>query len=74
MKYKVINLGTKKDPKNVNLGLSCSSSKRATFINLFRPYKDIFTWTYNDLKMYDKNITQHVIPLEKDSKPYQQKI
>ena len=31
-------------------------------------------WTYEDLKMYDTNIIQHIIPLKEDAKPFQQKL
>ena len=31
-------------------------------------------WTYEDLKTYDTNIIQHVIPLKENTKPFQQKL
>ena len=61
--YEAVNLGTEQDPKNINLGKNCTSAKRTTFMKLFREYKDIFAWTYEDLKTYDTKIIQHVIPL-----------
>ena len=30
--YEVVNLGTEQDPKNINLGKNCTSTKRATFM------------------------------------------
>lgn len=74
MQYEVINLGTKQNPHNVNLGTRCSPSERETFIKLFKEYKDIFTWTYDDFKTYDTKIIQHVIPLHKGTKTLQQKL
>eukprot|EP00253_Pinus_taeda_P020675 PITA_20675 len=74
MKYESVNLGTKEDPKNVNLGLGCSPQEKATFVELFKEYKDVFAWTYGDLKTFDTSIMQHVIPLEKEARPYQQKL
>jgi uncharacterized FAD-dependent dehydrogenase len=41
---------------------------------LFKEYKDVFMWTYEDIKNYDTKIIQHVIPLKKDAKPFQQKL
>ena len=70
MQYEMINLGSKKDPKNVNLGLGCSPTMWATFIKLFKKYKDIFSWTYHDLKTYDTRIIQHVTLMGPDEKPY----
>jgi len=51
-----------------------SLQEKATFVKLFKEYKDIFAWTYGDLKTFDTSIMQHVIPLEKQAKPYQQKL
>ena len=42
-------------------------------MKMFREFKDVFTWTYEDLKTYDIKIIQHVIPLKEDAKPFQQK-
>ena len=43
-------------------------------MKLFREYKDIFAWTYEDMKTYDMKIIQHVIPLKENAKPFQQKL
>jgi hypothetical protein len=72
--YEAVNLGTEQDPKNINLGKNCTSADRATVMKLFREYKDIFAWTYEDLKTYDTKIIQHVIPLKENGKPFQQKL
>jgi hypothetical protein len=74
MQYEVINLGTKKNHQNVNLGTKFSPTERVAFVNLFREYKDMFYWKYSDLKNYDTKIIQHVIPLKNDANPFQQKI
>lgn len=72
--YEVVNLGTKQNPRNINLGKNCTPVERATFRKLFKEFKDVFMWTYKDLKTYDTKIIQHVIPLKEDAKPFQQKI
>ena len=56
MQYELINLGTEVEPKYVNLGKCFSPGERSRFINLFQQYKDIFAWTYEDLKTYDTHI------------------
>lgn len=43
-------------------------------MKLFREYKDIFAWTYEDLKTYDTKIIQHVIPLKENAKAFEQKL
>ena len=35
-------------------------------------YKDVFSWTYEEVKMYDTKIIQHIIPIRFGVKPYQQ--
>ena len=43
-------------------------------MKLFREFKDVFTWTYEDLKTYDMKIIQHIIPLKKYAKYFQHKL
>jgi hypothetical protein len=74
MQYEVINLGIDKNPQMVNLGTNCSPVEKHVFISLFIEYKDIFVWTYDNLKTFDTNIIQHVIPMKPDTKPFQQKL
>ena len=70
LQFELINIGSEAEPKYVNLGKFCSLDERRKFINLFRQYKDVFTWTYEDLKTYDTKIIQHVIPIKVGFKPY----
>jgi hypothetical protein len=41
---------------------------------LFKEYLDVFTWSYDDLKSYDKTVFQHIIPLIEEANPFKQKI
>ena len=43
-------------------------------MKLFKEFKDVFTWTYKDLKTYDTKIIQQIKPLKEDAKHFQQKI
>jgi len=74
MKFEIINLGTEENPQNANLRLGCTPSEQTSFINILKKYKDIFSWTCNDLKTYDTSVIQHVIPLKYEAKPFQQKL
>ena len=69
LQFELINLGTEMKPKYVNLGKCCSPTERDKSIILFKQYKDVFSWTYEDLKTYDTNIIQHVIPIKYGVKP-----
>jgi hypothetical protein len=39
-----------------------------------RQFSDVFSWSYEDLKVYDKSIIQHTIPIKEDQKPFRQKL
>ena len=69
--YEAVNPSTEQDPKNINLGKNCTHAERTTFMKLFKEFKDVFAWTYEDLKTYHTKIIQHVIPLKEDVKPFQ---
>ena len=71
LQFELINLGIEAKPRNVNLGKCCSPCERSKFISLFKQYKDVFSWTYEELKTYDTKIIQHVIPIRSGFKPYQ---
>jgi hypothetical protein len=74
MQFEVVNLGNKQCATNINLGKNCSLDEKQAFIKLFKEYKDIFSWTYDDLKTYDTKIIQHIIPMKPQTKPFQQKL
>jgi hypothetical protein len=61
-------------PKNVNLGVDCTTEEVDLYISLFKEYIDVFAWTYDHLKDYNKTIFQHIIPLREEAKPVKQKI
>ena len=37
-------------------------------------FANLFAWEYCDLKVYDKSIIQHTIPLNPDQKPLRHKL
>jgi len=69
-----VNIGTDNSPKYVNLGVDCTIEEVDQYISLFKEYVDVFSWTYDDLKSYDKIVFQHIIPLREEEKPVKQKI
>jgi ribonuclease HI len=74
LSYEKVNLGTNDNPQCINLGVGCSEQEKAAFIKLFKEFKDVFAWTYDDLKTFDPNIIQHVIPMKPQTLPFQQKL
>jgi len=61
-----INIGTLDSPKYINIGTSCTIEEIDQYTLLFKAFQDIFTWSYDDLKEYEKSIFKHVIPLKED--------
>jgi hypothetical protein len=39
-----------------------------------REFFDYFSWSYEDLKVFDTNIIHHKIPLKMGSKPFERKM
>ena len=42
-------------------------------ISLVQEYRDVFAFTYDELKAYKEDVFQHTIPLKEDTKPFRQK-
>jgi ribonuclease HI len=72
--HEKVNLGTKDNPQCINLGMGCSEQEKTTFIKLFKEFKDVFSWMYDDLKTFDPNIIQHIIPIKTQTQPFHQKL
>jgi hypothetical protein len=39
-----------------------------------KDFPDLFSWSYDDLKVYNTKVIHHVIPLKEDKKPFKKKI
>ena len=68
------NIGGMKEHKTVKLSKTLPPHAKHKYIELFREYKDVFAWGYEDLKSYDTKIIQHKIPLKENQKPFRQKL
>jgi len=69
-----VNLGTADKPKFVKLSKALSPEVKEKYVNFLSEFSDVFAWDYSDLKVYDKNIIQHTIPIKPDQKPFRQKL
>jgi hypothetical protein len=68
------NIGTEENPKMIKLLKILSPKVKQDYINLIKDLPDVFTWSYDDLKVYDTKVIQHVIPLREDHKPFKHKL
>jgi hypothetical protein len=64
------NIGTREDPKIIKLSKKLSPKVKQRYINLMKEFIDVFSRSYEDLKIYDTKVIQHVIPIKEDHKPF----
>lgn len=69
-----INIGTTEKPKMVKLSKSLTSEMKGKYATILVEFFDMFAWDYSDLKVYDKNIIQHTIPIKSNQNPFCQKL
>jgi hypothetical protein len=68
------NMGTVDNPKMVKLSKFLSVENKNKYTELLKKYKDVFAWSYEDLKTYDTSVIEHKIPLKPGVKPFKQKL
>ena len=68
------NIGTEADPKVIKISKNLTKESRETYIKLMKEFHDVFAWTYDDLKVYDLDVIQHTILVQKNAKPFMQKL
>ena len=64
LNYEPVNLGTEKNPCSINIGINFSDEEKIAFIRLYKEFKDVFSWTYDELKTFDTSIMHHDIPMK----------
>ena len=69
-----VNLGIADQPKLVKLLEIFSPEIKVKYINLLSEFSDVFAWDYLYLKVYDKNIIQHTIPIKLDQKHFRKQL
>ena len=65
-----VNLGTSDKPKFMKLLKTLSPEVKSKYIKLLSEFSDVFPWDYSDLKVYNKDIIQHTIPIKPNQKPF----
>lgn len=68
--YEGLNIGDIHGPKMINIGKCCTPKERETAKKLFKEYRDVFTWSYEDLEGYKGEEVKHQIPLKPDAVPF----
>ena len=63
-----VNLGTSDTPKPVNIAKEMETAEKTAMIELLKEFRDVFTWSYEDMRGLDPKLYQHQIHLSKDGK------
>ena len=55
------NIGIERDPKVIKISKNLTKGSKERYIKLMKEFYDVFSWTYDDLKVYDPGVIQHTI-------------
>ena len=58
------NIVIEEQPKIIKLPKNLSPESKERYVELIGKYSDVFSWRYDDLKVYDANIIQYTIPVK----------
>lgn len=61
------------DPKPVWITTDLTADEEKLLITTLKEYRDVFAWSYKDLKGVDPDICQHTNPMREDAKPSRQR-
>ena len=64
-----VNMGTLAEPRTLSIAKNLPPSTKTSIIGLQGEYKDVFAWSYDDMKGLDPKFYQHQINLPTDAKP-----
>jgi len=73
-KVEECNIGTEKDPKVIKISKNMTKEYKERYIKLMREFYDVFAWIYDDLKVYYPGVIQHIIPVQRNDKPFKRKL
>ncbi|KAM2557547.1 hypothetical protein TB2_014658 [Malus domestica] len=68
----VIELGTKKDPRPLQISGLLESEDRAQIICLLQEFRDCFAWHYTEMPGLDATLVEHKMPIKEGYKPVKQ--
>ena len=68
-----VNLGTTEDARPVHIAKEMTPDNKTAMITLLKEFRDVFAWSYEDMRGLDPQLYQHQIHLNKDAKPIAQR-
>lgn len=70
----IVNLGTKKDMKEVKISVILDDKVKTKLIKLLHEYMDVFAWSYQGIPGLDTEIVVHRLPLREECPLVKQKL
>ena len=64
------NIGTAEHPRMVKISKALTAEQRNKYIKLLKEHVDVFSRSYEELRIYDTRIIQHKVPLKQNVKPF----
>ena len=68
-----VNLGTTDEARPVHITKEMTPDNKMAMITLLKEFRDVFAWSYEDMRRLDPQLYQHQIHLNKDAKPVAQR-
>jgi hypothetical protein len=68
------NIRTPEDPNIIKLSKTLSPEVKERYVKLMKEFPHVFSWSCDDLKVYDTIIIQNVIPIKEYHKPFKKKL
>ena len=68
-----VKLGTRDEVRPVHVAKEMSPEDKSAMITLLKEFRDVFAWSYEDMRGLDPQLYQHQIHLSKDAKPVAQR-
>ena len=68
-----VDLGTMDKPRLVKAAKELPDEEKKAMVALLTDFRDVFTWSYEDMRGLDPQLYQHQIHLSTDAKPVAQR-
>jgi hypothetical protein len=68
------NIGTKEEPGMVKISKYLPPEVKNKYKDFLARYKDVFAWSYEEIRTYDTTVIKHKIPLKPGIKPFRQNL
>ena len=67
-------IGTEEESRMVKISKFLPPEIKIKYKDLLRQYKDVFAWSYDELRTYDTSVIDHKIPLKPGVKPFRKNL